>query len=89
MLSWSSILIWAISVLDLRSEDTPKSSVACEIGNVTVESSVDSIMKRVQPQVIIHAAGLVPELAERYGRKEEARVLYCHGRYETWVRKHR
>ena len=65
---------WAITVLDLVSPKQARRKVQYEIGDVTVESSVRPIIERVKPRAIVHAAGMVPELAERYGRSLEAKV---------------
>lgn len=66
---------WTVTVLDLARPRQATSNVRYEIGDVTVISSVHSIIRKAKPRAIIHAAGMVPELAERYGRKLEAQVL--------------
>lgn len=66
---------WAITVLDLVNPKQARSRVQYEIGDVTVHSSVCSIVQKVKPRVVIHAAGLVPELAERYRRRLQARIF--------------
>lgn len=65
---------WAITVLDLRLPEIPKSNVAYETGDVTDLALVTAIVNRLKPKVVIHTAGLVPELAGRYGRKLRNRV---------------
>ena len=67
-------LEWPITVLDILLPKAPRDNVAYEIGDVTDLKSVTTIIDRIQPKVIIHTAGLVPELAGRYGRKLKERV---------------
>ncbi|KAL2057132.1 hypothetical protein ABVK25_002871 [Lepraria finkii] len=67
-------LEWSITVLDLVLPKAPKDNVAYEIGDVTDLQSVIAITDRIKPKVIIHTAGLVPELAGRYGRRLKERV---------------
>ena len=66
---------WALTVLDLSSPEKNRKNVAYEVGDVTCAATVSAIIQRVKPQAIIHAAGMVPELAERYGRSLEAKVF--------------
>ena len=66
---------WTITVLDLMSPEKAKSNVQYEVGDVTDASTVSSIIQSVRPRAIIHTAGVVPELAERYGRRLAAKVL--------------
>ena len=66
---------WDITVLDLNLPKIPKSNVAYEVGDVTDLASVTAIVGKTKPNVVIHTAGLVPELAERYGRKLRDRVF--------------
>ena len=67
-------LEWSITVLDIVLPKAPRDNVVYEIGDVTDLKSVTAIIDRIKPKVIIHTAGLVPELAERYGRKLKERV---------------
>ena len=66
---------WHITVLDLNLPKIPKNNIAYEIGDVTDLASVTAIVEKAKPNVIIHTAGLVPELAGRYGRKLRNRVF--------------
>ena len=66
---------WDITVLDLNSPKIPKENIAYELGDVTDLVSVTAIVAKMKPNVIIHTAGLVPELAGRYGRKQRDRVF--------------
>jgi len=65
---------WVITVLDLRLPVIQKKNVKYEIRDVTNAASVNEIVERVNPDVIIHSAGLVPELANRYRRELKDRV---------------
>jgi len=66
---------WTITVFDLVGPGHARSNVRYEVGDVTVDSSVRSVIRKAEPCAIIHAAGIVPELAERYGRRLEAQVF--------------
>ena len=66
---------WMITVLDLTSPDVPKPNVVYERGDITNAASVNTIIDSIRPDVIIHSAGLVPELAFRYGREQRDRVF--------------
>ena len=68
-------LEWDITVLDLNLPKNPKANIAYEIGDVTDLASVTGIVEKTKPNVVIHTAGLVPELAGRYGRKLRDRVF--------------
>ncbi len=66
---------WRVTVLDLNLPTVSTFNAVYEIGDVTNAATVNAIVDKVRPDVIIHAAGLVPELAGRYGREQEARVF--------------
>ena len=66
---------WKITVLDLTSPDVPKPNVIYKRGDITNSASVNTIVDSIRPDVIIHSAGLVPELAFRYGREQRGRVF--------------
>lgn len=65
---------WKISVFDLKMPTTPEAGVEYEIGDVTNGEEVRAVFAKIKPDVVIHTAGLVPELAHRYGRKLWDRV---------------
>ena len=65
---------WQITVFDLRAPKTPVKGVRYELGSVTDLKAVNAVVKRVKPRVIVHTAGMVPDLAKRYNRDEEYRV---------------
>ena len=66
---------WDVTVMDLVRPKKFKENVKYKVGDVTVTAVVNAIIERVKPQAIIHTAGMVPELAERYGRNLEAKVF--------------
>lgn len=62
---------WVITVLDLRKPTEPKPDVQYVTGDITVAAEVDRIVDNIKPVVIIHTAGIVPGLADRYRRRHE------------------
>lgn len=66
---------WNVIVLDLSLPRMAKRGVLYEVGDVTDISSMSKIIDKFRPDVIIHSAGLVPELAGRYGRQDRDRVF--------------
>ena len=66
---------WAASVMDLKGPAQPRSNIKYMAGDVTAASDVTEILKTVKPTVIVHTAGLVLELADRYGRKSRDSVF--------------
>ena len=66
---------WDITVLDLNLPKVSQKNIAYEVGDVTDIASVTAIVDKVKPNVIIHTAGLVPELAGRYGREQRDKVF--------------
>ena len=66
---------WMITVLDLTSPDVPKPNVVYERGDITNAAFVNTMIDSIRPDVIIHSAGLVPELTFRYGREQRDRVF--------------
>lgn len=43
--------------------------------DITSASAVSVVMQELRPEVVIHAAGVVPPVPQRYSRKHEARVF--------------
>ena len=66
---------WVVTVLDLNCPAVEKSSISYTSGDVTNATFVNLLVDRIKPDVIIHSAGIVPELASRYGRKQRDRVF--------------
>lgn len=66
---------WVVTVFDLNYPEVPKPSVTYKTGDITNAASVNPLVNSIRPDVIIHSAGLVPELAFRYGREQRERVF--------------
>ncbi len=66
---------WSITVFDLNLPKSPKPSVTYETGDVTIPSHANIVISKAKPKVIIHTAGIVPDLANRFSRTLESRVL--------------
>lgn len=66
---------WVVTVLDLAFATVPKPNVTYKRGDITNAASINAIVDGIRPDVIIHSAGLVPELAFRYGREQRDRVF--------------
>ena len=66
---------WVVTVLDLTSPDLPKPHITYKRGDITDTVFVNTIVDEIKPEVVIHSAGLVPELAFRYGREQRDRVF--------------
>lgn len=66
---------WALTVLDLRNPATARSQVKYLNGDITLPADVKEAFEVAKPVLLIHTAGLVPALAERYGRKDRDKVF--------------
>ena len=66
---------WKVSVLDLRVPSHPRKDVHYELGDIITPTDVERIMHLVRPNVIVHSAGLIPELASRYNNRARSRVF--------------
>ncbi len=66
---------WVVTVMDLLNPKKNRENVIYEVGDVRDTSTVNAIIQSVKPKAIIHAAGMVPELSERYGRSLESKVF--------------
>ena len=66
---------WALTVLDVEEATIARSHVRYLKGDVTLLADVNEAIEQAKPAVIIHTAGLVPALAERYGRKERDKIF--------------
>lgn len=65
---------WAITVVDLEKPLQPKTEIRYVIGDITNASEVHRIIDQIKPDVIVHTAGIVPELADRYQRRRRELV---------------
>ncbi|KAJ5735366.1 uncharacterized protein N7483_000491 [Penicillium malachiteum] len=67
----------AITVID-RSPPRPQHAlpegISCMQVDVTCMSEVSEAFQTIQPDVVIHTAGIVPGLADRFGRRREKEV---------------
>ena len=66
---------WVVTVLDLTFPTELKPNITYKSGDVTNATCVNALVDSIKPDVIIHSAGLVPELAFRYGREQQDRVF--------------
>ena len=66
---------WIVTVLDLTYPSVPKPNITYKSGDITNAASINAIIDLISPDVMIHSAGLVPELAFRYGREQRDRVF--------------
>ena len=64
---------WKLSVLDLKQPSQRQVEYwTCDITN---EAEVEALVAKIKPTGIIHTAGIVPDLTDRYGRKARERVF--------------
>ncbi|MDI1491027.1 MAG: erg26, C-3 sterol dehydrogenase [Ramalina farinacea] len=69
---------WHITILDLQpppSQQTPNLNINYVEGDVTKAQDILQTVQSIAPTVIVHTAGLVPPLRNRFSRTLEARVL--------------
>ena len=66
---------WVITALDMALPNVPRPNVTYESCDILDTVSVNAIVDGIKPDVIIHSAGVVPELAVRYGREQRDRVF--------------
>ncbi|KAL8656002.1 MAG: hypothetical protein Q9210_000538 [Variospora velana] len=66
---------WTISVLDMAKLAESQYPIAYWYCDITNSFDVEKTVSNVRPTVIIHTAGVVPQLADRYGRKARERIF--------------
>ncbi|KAL8773180.1 MAG: hypothetical protein Q9209_001856, partial [Squamulea sp. 1 TL-2023] len=66
---------WKLSVLDLREPTEQQSEVTYWTCNITNPAEVERLMTKIKPVGIIHTAGIVPALEDRYSQKARARIF--------------
>ena len=66
---------WSVTVFDIKPPTKERDGVRYLLGDVTKMSDVRAVIEAANPTCIIHTAGLVPDLANRYGRKLGKRVF--------------
>lgn len=66
---------WTLSILDLAKPTGWQPHGTYHCCDITDSARVEEVVQNVKPTAIIHTAGIVPELAERYGRKDCEKVF--------------
>ncbi|KAL8975441.1 MAG: hypothetical protein Q9197_000339 [Variospora fuerteventurae] len=66
---------WTVSVLDMANVAESDYPIAYWYCDITNSLDVEKTVSNVRPTAIIHTAGVVPQLADRYGRKARERVF--------------
>lgn len=66
---------WLLFVFDIRLPHEEKANVRYIAGDVTNIEDVVRVMKIAQPTVVIHAAGIVPQLESRYNQRMRDRLF--------------
>ncbi|KAL8688739.1 MAG: hypothetical protein Q9218_005427 [Villophora microphyllina] len=66
---------WTLSVLDRQQPTDPHSKIRYWHCDITENTRLEGVISKIKPTVIIHAAGLVPALIDRYGRKARGKVF--------------
>lgn len=69
-----------ITVVDIQVSDDNGYGADCNLSfaqaDVTSPQSLSDVFSTSRPQVVIHTAGIVPPLSERYARRMEREVLH-------------
>ena len=66
---------WSISVFDLRRPEHPKNNVTYIAGDIMKIRDIEEALSQVQPDCVVHTAGIVPDLANRHIRVQRRRVF--------------
>ncbi|KAL8810831.1 MAG: hypothetical protein Q9223_002064 [Gallowayella weberi] len=66
---------WKLSVLDLQEPIEPESHIQYSTCDITDLVAVEELVATVNPTAIIHSAGIVPDLKERYSQDARRRVF--------------
>ena len=66
---------WGLTVFDVNLPSYEKPNVHYCAGDVTVVADVRRAMETARPKIVIHTAGLVPQLVSRYDRRIKERVF--------------
>ncbi|KAL9597784.1 MAG: hypothetical protein Q9219_004911 [cf. Caloplaca sp. 3 TL-2023] len=66
---------WILSILDLRRPTDTKPGISFWDCDVTDSAAVEEVICRIKPTAVIHTAGMVPDLVDRYGRKARGKVF--------------
>ncbi|KAL8677458.1 MAG: hypothetical protein Q9224_007193, partial [Gallowayella concinna] len=78
---------WKLSVVDLQQPTEPESHILYRTCDITDRAAVEELVANVRPTAIIHTAGIVPELKERYSQDARRRVfeVNVHGTHNIVV----
>ncbi|KAL9115356.1 MAG: hypothetical protein Q9227_000677 [Pyrenula ochraceoflavens] len=69
---------WLITSVDLKGpckEADIYDNVSFAEADITSPERISSVLATVKPRIVVHTAGIVPSLNERYGRKWEKKVF--------------
>ena len=66
---------WKLTVLDLNLPLQARENIEYMVADVTKEEEVRNAVETAKPTIVIHTAGLVPQLPVRYNRKARDRVF--------------
>ena len=66
---------WDLTIFDLNPPKKSKPNITYLQGDVTIAEDAESVVEKVKPRAIIHSAGIVPPLKDRFSRELEASVL--------------
>ncbi|KAL8987624.1 MAG: hypothetical protein Q9169_008677, partial [Polycauliona sp. 2 TL-2023] len=66
---------WKLSVLDLHDSTEPQSQVEYWTCDITDKAQVETLIASIKPVGIIHTAGVVPGLQDRYSRAARERMF--------------
>lgn len=66
---------WSVAVLDLQYPVHARPNVEYRIADVTSLADIRAVTDEIRPDIIIHAAGLIPGVSSRYERKSRERIF--------------
>lgn len=66
---------WKLSVLDLQEPVERQLQVEYWICDITNQTEVETLIAKIKPIGIIHTAGVVPDLKDRYSREARERIF--------------
>ena len=66
---------WSLTSFDIQDLPNKKENVRYVTGDVTSDNDVKRIMETAMPRIVVHTAGIVPQLELRYGRETLDRVM--------------
>jgi len=66
---------WKLTVVDLNLPSDAIEGVHYVVCDITKEEEIENVVGKAKPTVVIHTAGIVPQLPVRYNRKAQDRVF--------------